>query len=72
MLPGLREILKVLWEIGFFMKAQWSWLTTIWHYPFTKKHSNKYLPKLCLLAHVFSRIPEHCAFSCKMEEKAIT
>lgn len=51
------------------VKAQEGWLTTIWHYPFTKKDSNKYLTKLYMLAQVFPKIPEHCAFSCKMEEK---
>lgn len=44
------------------VKAQESWLTMIWRYPFTKKYSNKYLPKLYLLAQVFSKIPGHCAF----------
>lgn len=44
------------------VKAQESRLTMIWHYPFTKKYSNKYLIKLYLLAQVFPKIPEHYAF----------
>ena len=41
------------------MKARESWLTPVWRSPFPKKYSNKYLPKLYLLTHVFSEIPEH-------------
>lgn len=54
------------------VNAQETWLTIIWHYPFTKKYSNKYLTNLYLFTQVFSKAPEHCGFSCKMEEKQYT
>lgn len=37
------------------VRTRESWLTMIWRYPFTKKYSNKYLPKLYLLDKYFQR-----------------
>lgn len=51
------------------VRTQESWLTMVWRYLFTKKYSNKYLPKLYLLAQVFSKISEHCAALCKMKKQ---